>query len=211
MENLYHQTNRLILETQELFHRLESSKSELVEADVQSRILTISQNCEHLDILVHKEPVSRRNNAKLRVDQLKYDYQHLQSALRTHQQNQLRRLRVEQEREELLNRRFTRNADMNDTTILIDSSIQHQNSLQGANRGVDDLLGSGASILQSLREQRDRLTSTRNRLTGIFGSLRLSNTTMKYIEKRLKEDRYILYGGMAITILIIIIVMIYFS
>lgn len=42
----------------------------------------------------------------------------------------MRRLRVEQEREELLNRRFTRNTDMNDTTILIDSSIQHQNSLQ---------------------------------------------------------------------------------
>ncbi|XP_025405189.1 probable Golgi SNAP receptor complex member 2 [Sipha flava] len=208
MENLYHQTNRLILETQELFHRLESSRSELVEADVQSKILTISQNCEHLDILVHKEPVSRRHNAKLRVDQLKYDYQHLQSALKTHQQNQLKRLRAEQEREELLNRRFTRNAD---TTILIDSSIQHQNSLQGAHRGVDDLLGSGASMLQSLREQRDRLTATRNRLAGIFGSLRLSNTTMKYIEKRLKEDRYILYGGMAITILLIVIVMIYFS
>lgn len=84
-------------------------------------------------------------------------------------------------------------------------------SFQGAHRGVDDLLGSGVSILQSLREQRDRLTSTKNRLTGIFGSLRLSNTTMKYIEKRLKEDRYILYGGMAITILIIIIVMMYFS
>lgn len=76
---------------------------------------------------------------------------------------------------------------------------------------MDDLLGSGASILQSLREQRDRLTSTRNRLTGIFGSLRLSNTTMKYIEKRLTEDRYILYGGMAITVLVIIIVMMYFS
>lgn len=82
---------------------------------------------------------------------------------------------------------------------------------QGAHRGVDDLLGSGVSILQSLRDQRDRLTSTRNRLTGIFSSLRLSNTTMKYIEKRLKEDRYILYGGMVVTVLIIIIVMMYFS
>jgi len=211
MENLYHQTIRLILETQELFHKLENSKSELFETELISKILTISNNCEHLDILVHKEPVSRRNNAKLRVDQLKYDYQHLQSALKTHTYNQQRRLRAERERDELLNRRFTKNTDINDTTILIDSSIQHQNSLQGANRGVDDLLGSGMSILQSLREQRDRLTSTRNRLTGIFGSLRLSNTTMKYIEKRLKEDSYILYGGMAITILIIIIVMMYFS
>lgn len=76
---------------------------------------------------------------------------------------------------------------------------------------MDDLLGSGVSILQSLREQRDRLTNTRNRLSGIFSSLRLSNTTMKYIEKRLKEDRYILYGGMAITILIVIVIMMYFS
>ncbi|XP_050436388.1 probable Golgi SNAP receptor complex member 2 [Adelges cooleyi] len=211
MENLYHQTNRLVLETQELFNRLESSKSEAIEAEIQSKILTISKNCEQLVVLVHKEPVSRRNNAKLRVDQLKYDYQHLQIALKTHQQNVLRRLRAEQEREELLNRRFTRNSDINDTTILIDHTIQHQNSLQGAHRGVDDLLGSGVSILQSLRDQRDRLTSTRNRLSGIFGNLRLSNTTMKYIEKRLKEDRYILYSGMAVTILIIIIVMMYFS
>lgn len=43
MDNLYQQTNRLILETQELFHRLESSKSELVEADIQVKILTISK------------------------------------------------------------------------------------------------------------------------------------------------------------------------
>jgi len=42
------------------------------------RAKTVFRNCEHLDILVHKEPVSRRNSAKLRVDQLKYDYQHLQ-------------------------------------------------------------------------------------------------------------------------------------
>ncbi|XP_050545761.1 axonemal dynein light intermediate polypeptide 1-like isoform X3 [Daktulosphaira vitifoliae] len=137
MENLYHQTNRLILETQELFHRLESSKSEAVENDIQSKISTISRNCEQLVILVNKEPISRRNNAKLRVDQLKYDYQHLQIALKTHQQNQLRRLRAEQEREELLNRRFTRNPDINDTTILIDHTIQHQNSLQKTNKGID--------------------------------------------------------------------------
>lgn len=43
-----------------------------------AKLNILFRNCEHLDILVHKEPVSRRNNAKLRVDQLKYDYQHLQ-------------------------------------------------------------------------------------------------------------------------------------
>lgn len=42
-----------------------------------------SSNCDRLDILVQKEPVTRRQNAKIRVDQLKYDVRNLQSSLRS--------------------------------------------------------------------------------------------------------------------------------
>ena len=54
----------------------------IVENEVQARIDQIVSNCERLEILMNKEPPTRRANAKLRVDQLKYDCQHLQAAMR---------------------------------------------------------------------------------------------------------------------------------
>jgi Golgi SNAP receptor complex protein 2 len=53
-----------------------------VENEIQAHIDHILSNCERLDILVNKEPPTRRSNAKMKADQLKYDCQHLQSALR---------------------------------------------------------------------------------------------------------------------------------
>lgn len=36
------------------------------------------RNCDRLDVMLYKVPVAQRPNAKMRVDQLKYDVRHLQ-------------------------------------------------------------------------------------------------------------------------------------
>ena len=41
-----------------------------------------------------------------------------------------------------------------ETSIMIDHALQHNTSLQNADRGISDLLSSGSSILKSLRDQR---------------------------------------------------------
>lgn len=55
---------------------------QMVESQIQTQIDHIVSNCERMDILVNKEPPTRRSNAKMKADQLKYDCQHLQAALR---------------------------------------------------------------------------------------------------------------------------------
>lgn len=51
-----------------------------------------------------------------------------------------------QDREQLLNRRFTSNTD---TTIDLDYSLQQHNSMNNAHRGIDEMLMTGkSSILQ---------------------------------------------------------------
>lgn len=65
----------------------------------------------------------------------------LQAALRAWQQKQQRKMAEINEREQLLNRRFAPNPE--NTAINMDYSIQHQNSLQNAHRGVDDMIMSG--------------------------------------------------------------------
>uniref|UniRef100_A0A8B9UB55 Golgi SNAP receptor complex member 2 n=1 Tax=Anas zonorhyncha TaxID=75864 RepID=A0A8B9UB55_9AVES len=155
MEALYHQTNKQVHEVQSYMGRLETSDKQsvhLVENEIQARIDNIFSNLERLEILSSKEPPNKRQNARLRVDQLKYDVQHLQTALRNFQHRRYIREQQERQREELLARTFTTNDS--DTTIPIDETLQFNESLQNAHRGMDDLIGSGTNILQGLRDQR---------------------------------------------------------
>lgn len=83
--------------------------------------------------------------------------------------------------------------------------------LQNANKGVDDMLKSGSGILENLRDQRNTIKGAQRRIMDIASTLGLSNTTMRLIERRAHEDKYILLGGMFVTLLIIILVVLYLT
>ncbi|XP_037036602.1 probable Golgi SNAP receptor complex member 2 [Bradysia coprophila] len=209
MEQLYHETNRIIQETHQCFQELNNPKvdSIFVENTISTKIATVNANCDRLDVLVFKVPVSQRSNAKMRVDQLKYDIRHLQSALQNWQQKKQKRETEIQDREQLLNRRFTSNAD---TTIDLDYSLQQHNSMNNAHRGIDEMLMTGQNVLGSLHSQRDTLKGAHKRILDIGNTLGLSNHTMKLIERRIHEDKYVLLGGMAVTTVIIVGIIYYF-
>ena len=86
-----------------------------------------------------KEPVSRRPNARARVEQLKADVKHLQGSIRNLGYRCSAREQEEREREQLLSMRFTTNAAANgsgqggvsssETSILIDRALEHNNAL----------------------------------------------------------------------------------
>uniref|UniRef100_A0AC11CM11 Golgi SNAP receptor complex member 2 n=1 Tax=Ovis aries TaxID=9940 RepID=A0AC11CM11_SHEEP len=147
--------SRHVHEIQSHMGRLETADKQalhLVENEIQASIDQIFSQLERLEILSSKEPPHKRQNAKLRVDQLKYDVQHLQTALRNFQHRRYAREQQERQREELLSRTFTTNDS--DTTIPMDESLQFNSSLQKIHHGMDDLIGGGHSILEGLRAQR---------------------------------------------------------
>lgn len=125
-------------------------------------------------------------SSRRRVDQLKYDVQHLRTALQNFQHRRYVKESQEREREELMSRTFTTNVSPMyglwaneicvvervsdnveikkcyclqdaDTSIHIDETLQLNSNLHNAHRGMDDLLGSGSSILNGLRDQRSTL------------------------------------------------------
>ncbi|EPQ01422.1 Golgi SNAP receptor complex member 2 [Myotis brandtii] len=103
MEPLYQQTHKEVHQIQSHMGHQETADKQsvnLIENKTQASIPDISQ-LESLESLSRKEPPNKRQNAKLRVDQLKYDVQHLQTALRNFQQ--------ERQQEELLTRTFNPN------------------------------------------------------------------------------------------------------
>ncbi|MEQ2286910.1 Golgi SNAP receptor complex member 2 [Ameca splendens] len=210
METLYHQTNKQIQEVQSQMGNLERTDREsvhLLENELQARIDQIFNHLERLEILASKEPPNRRQNAKLRVDQLKYDVQHLRTALQNLQHRRYTREAQEREREELLSRTFTTNDA--DTSIHIDEAIQLNTGLHNAHQGMDNLLGSGSSILNGLRDQRSTLKGTHRKMLDVANMLGLSNTVMRLIERRATQDKFIMVGGMLLTCIFMFLVIRY--
>lgn len=79
-----------------------------------------------------------------------------------------------------------------------------------SHRGVDDMLMTGSSVLESLRSQREKLKGAHKIIIDMGNTLGLSNHTMKLIEKRISEDKYVIYIGMAVTLLIIFLFIYFF-
>lgn len=63
--------------------------------------------------------------------------------------------------------------------------------------------------MDSLRSQRDTLKGAHKRVIDIANTLGLSNATIRLIERRVKQDKFILIGGMLITTFVIVIVILY--
>lgn len=87
MESLYNQTNKLVIDVQNRLSAYEKCDDEALQNNYEEQIKIymddIFNNCDRLDILVNKEPLPRRANAKLRVDQIKYDCRHMEASFQT--------------------------------------------------------------------------------------------------------------------------------
>jgi len=217
MEALYHQTNGLLSQTQGYYVRLEQGSPgddlERLEVEVRGRLETLWANSERLEMLASKEPVARRQAARSRVDQLKGDIQHLGAALQSMASRREARRREAEERELLLKTEFTTNAASreSETSIMIDRALEHQASLTRTNQYMDNVLGQGAEILQSLQDQRDVLKGAKRKLLDVANSLGMSDTVIRLIERRSVGDKYILIGGMVATCVFMFIVLRYFT
>ena len=108
------------------------------------------------------------------------------------------------EREALMSMKFEANDA--DTSIMIDHELRHHSHLNDANRGMDDLLSSGTGILSNIREQRVTLKGAHKKILDVANTLGLSNTVLRLIERRTYQDKFILYGGMIITCVIMFLV-----
>lgn len=87
MEKLYRESKASILQFGELLQILEKSvlpdEVNASKQNIQSKLNEISNGLDQLDIYVSKEPANRRYDSKMKVDQLKYDLQHLRAAFNT--------------------------------------------------------------------------------------------------------------------------------
>ena len=84
MDNLCIEAKGNLLQFNELLYKFEvSSKLEELndlKEKLKQKSFQITSALDQLDIYVTKEPPSRKYDSKIRVDQLKYDFQHYRAA-----------------------------------------------------------------------------------------------------------------------------------
>lgn len=72
------------------------------------------------------------------------------------------------------------------------------------------MLSTGYHVLTNLQDQRGVLKRTKTRMLNFANTLGLSNTVLQLIERRTYQDKFILFGGMIVTIVIIFFIYLYF-
>jgi Golgi SNAP receptor complex protein 2 len=85
MEKLYLETKAILHKINELLAQYEQTvKNDQLENSIKEKINNlnneINNNLNQLDIYVTKEPAIRKYESKIKVDQIKYDFQHYKAA-----------------------------------------------------------------------------------------------------------------------------------
>lgn len=88
------------------------------------------------------------------------------------------------------------------TTIMMDAALQHNSRLTNVNRDMDEMLTTGSYMMSNLREQHSALKGAQRKILDVANTLGLSNTVLRLIERRAYQDKYVLFGGMILSCVI---------
>ena len=68
---------------------------------------------------------------------------------------------------------------------------------------IDRMIDHGENVLGGIKQQNDMLKTIKRKIFNVANQLGLSNTLIRMIERRNTSDKYVLYGGMIITCIIL--------
>jgi len=158
---------------------------------------SLEADLDTLDTLVAKESASGRQIWKRKLHGLKEDAAAARRVVERHGRASDAGVAHRRERDELLHRR-RRVADGGDVGNLVDEGASLGRSLNE----VTDMLESGKGSLGELKAQRKRMTGVQGALADMADTLGISSSVMRIVQRRDVTDRYIVYGGMALTLIV---------
>lgn len=92
-----------------------------------------------------------------------------------------------------------------------DGALRESSFLDFADVQLDELLERGRTALGDLVDQRNMLKSTQKTLFKAASKLGVSRDTIKYIERRARQDKWIFYGGALVTFIVFYLIVRHFG
>ncbi|EMC96620.1 hypothetical protein BAUCODRAFT_70109 [Baudoinia panamericana UAMH 10762] len=86
-------------------------------------------------------------------------------------------------------------------------ALREQSFLGTANQTLDEYLERGRAVLGDLGDQRDILKGTQKKLYNIGNTLGISGDTIRMVERRAKQDKWIFWGGVVVFVVFVYLVL----
>jgi Golgi SNAP receptor complex protein 2 len=77
-------------------------------------------------------------------------------------------------------------------------AFRENNFFSSANNTLDEYLERGRAVLGDLGDQREMLKGTQRKLYDIGSTLGISGDTIRMVERRAKQDKFIFWGGVVV-------------
>lgn len=77
-------------------------------------------------------------------------------------------------------------------------AFREQNFFANTNSALDDYIARGQAVLGDLGQQREMLKNTQKRLYGVANTLGISGETIRMVERRAREDKWIFAVGVIV-------------
>ncbi|KAJ1345288.1 hypothetical protein BSLG_000801 [Batrachochytrium salamandrivorans] len=193
---IYSNAIKLKTELQHDVASLESNQGSplLLQSKIKAGLVTLQRSIKDLEDLSRREVTAiKRETTTGRAVKLRDECSQIQGALD-------RFRNIEATRQQRSNASGT---EEQSTILMMDGLLNERAVLDGADQGLEQYLSMGRSALQELYEQRSMLKSTQKRLLDVANSLGLSTSVIRFIEQRTASDKWILYGGLSGTVLIL--------
>ncbi|KAK4955678.1 Protein transport protein bos1 [Elasticomyces elasticus] len=90
-----------------------------------------------------------------------------------------------------------------------DHALKENSFFSSANTTLDEYLERGRAVLGDLGDQREVLKGTQRKLYSVGTTLGISGDTMRMVERRAKQDKWIFWGGVVMFIVFVYFVLRY--
>ncbi|RDA92690.1 hypothetical protein CP533_3709 [Ophiocordyceps camponoti-saundersi (nom. inval.)] len=80
-------------------------------------------------------------------------------------------------------------------------AFREQNFMATTNQALDEYIARGQAVLGDLGQQREMLKNTQKRLYNVANTLGVSGDTIRMVERRAREDKWIFFAGVIVFFL----------
>lgn len=202
LSELFPEEKRRLHELENQIIELEKGNSKIQVSDIRLSISEMNRRLEELEKLVNKESKTYRSDMKRRYQHLKSTYDNIVLSLENYDKR-----RYQQDYSLQKYELFGKYSNIDPELANIE--ITENKSLEKSNIMLSEYLVNGKETLMELISQRERLKSVQKKVFDILNLLGISNTIMRNVEKRDLHDKYIVFGGMFIVLLILAFVFFY--
>eukprot|EP00897_Mesotaenium_endlicherianum_P005467 jgi/Mesen1/4949/ME000247S04226 len=177
-----------------------ASSSDLTES-LRLKLAELQKTSVEMDRMCRMQGLkSQKDIWKRKVEHISEEADALRTALDKYLQREGRRQREAHERAELIGRTTGENARV---LSEMEADERDMNTLARSARVVEEALHTGYGTLKRMAEQREVLKGAQRKALDVLNYVGLSDTVLKKINRRHIMDRWISYGGMLITLIVV--------